>query len=287
MSGCSRIRSTAALSPCTTFRTPAGTPACAARSAISNEADGSFSDGFSTNVLPRGDGVRQHPQRHHRRKVERRDAGHDTEGLADRVDVDSRRRLLGELALQQLRDAAGELDVLDPACHLAERVGVHLAVLGGDGRRELLAVAVEQVAEPEQHLGPARQRRRPPAGERGLRRRHRGVELVGRGEIDHGCLLTGRGVVDRTVAARGSLDRATVDPVGDAFHGLPPLRISQARATELAERASISLTATGRCSCNDWRAASPMTRTARPSSPLISGARSRRTARRNDDHWSM
>ena len=101
-----------------------------------------------------GDRVRQHPERHHRREVERGDAGDDAERLTDRVDVDAGRRLLGELALQQLRDAARELDVLDPACDFAERVGVHLAVLGRDDRGELLAVAVEELAEPEQHLGP-------------------------------------------------------------------------------------------------------------------------------------
>jgi hypothetical protein len=46
------MRSTAVLSPCTTFRTPSGRPASEASSARRKEADGSFSDGFSTNVLP-------------------------------------------------------------------------------------------------------------------------------------------------------------------------------------------------------------------------------------------
>src|SRR5215813_10977402 len=44
--------STATLSPCTTLNTPSGRPASAHSRASSNEADGSFSDGFSTNVLP-------------------------------------------------------------------------------------------------------------------------------------------------------------------------------------------------------------------------------------------
>ncbi|CAM5373410.1 hypothetical protein SGRIM119S_00408 [Streptomyces griseorubiginosus] len=51
-SGCSRRRSTATLSPCTTLKTPSGRPASASSSAILTEADGSFSDGFSTKVLP-------------------------------------------------------------------------------------------------------------------------------------------------------------------------------------------------------------------------------------------
>ncbi len=46
------MRSTATLSPCTTLKHPAGSPALANNSAISNDADGSFSLGLSTNVLP-------------------------------------------------------------------------------------------------------------------------------------------------------------------------------------------------------------------------------------------
>ena len=84
------------------------------------------------------DRVRAHPQRHHRGEVERRDAGHDAERLADRVDVDIGRDLLGEPALQQVRHAGGELDVLQPAGDLAECVGDHLAVLGGDDPGQLV-----------------------------------------------------------------------------------------------------------------------------------------------------
>jgi hypothetical protein len=40
------------LSPWTTLKTPSGKPASAHSSAIFTDADGSFSDGFSTNVLP-------------------------------------------------------------------------------------------------------------------------------------------------------------------------------------------------------------------------------------------
>ena len=52
MSGWPRIASTAALSPCTTLNTPSGSPASAQSDAISSDADGSFSEGFSTNVFP-------------------------------------------------------------------------------------------------------------------------------------------------------------------------------------------------------------------------------------------
>src|SRR4029453_5726694 len=52
MSGCSRIRSTATLSPWTTLKQPGGSPALASSSAINNDADGSFSLGLRMNVLP-------------------------------------------------------------------------------------------------------------------------------------------------------------------------------------------------------------------------------------------
>src|SRR4030067_1436369 len=50
--GCSKIRSTATLSPLTRLNTPSGTPASASSSAMKSDAEGSFSDGFRMNVLP-------------------------------------------------------------------------------------------------------------------------------------------------------------------------------------------------------------------------------------------
>ena len=52
MPGCSRIASTATLSPLTTLNTPSGSPASFSSSPVRIEADGSFSDGFRTNVFP-------------------------------------------------------------------------------------------------------------------------------------------------------------------------------------------------------------------------------------------
>ena len=52
MSGWVSRRSTATLSPCTTLKQPGGSPADASSSAMNSDADGSFSLGFSTNVLP-------------------------------------------------------------------------------------------------------------------------------------------------------------------------------------------------------------------------------------------
>ena len=53
-------------------------------------------------------------------------------GWRRRVAVDPRADVLGDLALEQLRRAGGELDHLDAARDLAQGVGIDLAVLGGD-----------------------------------------------------------------------------------------------------------------------------------------------------------
>jgi hypothetical protein len=84
-------------------------------------------------------------------KVERRDAGHHAQRLAHGPVVDAGRDLLGVVALEQLRNAAGELDDVDAARDLALRVGEHLAVLGGDHRGQRVAVLVHQLQEGEDH----------------------------------------------------------------------------------------------------------------------------------------
>src|ERR1044071_1263377 len=50
--GCSSTASTATLSPWTTLKTPSGRPASLSSSATNTDADGSFSEGFSTNAFP-------------------------------------------------------------------------------------------------------------------------------------------------------------------------------------------------------------------------------------------
>src|SRR6185312_17529740 len=96
--------------------------------------------------VPAREGRRPHPHRDHRREVERRDPRTHTQWLADRIDVDTGRGLLTEPALEQFRDAAAELDHLEPAGDLAERVREHLAVLGGEDLGDVLTVLVDELA---------------------------------------------------------------------------------------------------------------------------------------------
>jgi hypothetical protein len=49
--------------------------------------------GLQHHGVAAGDGVGEHPERHHGREVERRDAPHHAEGLAQRPDVDARGHL--------------------------------------------------------------------------------------------------------------------------------------------------------------------------------------------------
>ena len=109
----SRSASTATASPCTTLSTPSGTPASWASSARSSEGDGSFSEGLSTNAFPQAMALASIQSGHHDREIERGDAGHHAERLEDRVHVDAARDLGRVRALQQMGDAAGELDVLE------------------------------------------------------------------------------------------------------------------------------------------------------------------------------
>ena len=201
MSGCSRIASTATLSPWTTLKTPSGTPASLSSSARKIDADGSFSEGLRMNVFPHAIALAEHPHRDHRREVERRDARDDAERLADLVDVDAGRGLLAVAALQQVADAGRELEVLEAARDLAERVGGHLAVLGGQVRRELMAMRLDEVADAEEDLGAARERRRAPGREGRLRTGDRSIDLVRAREVDRSGLPSRGRVVHGTGAA--------------------------------------------------------------------------------------
>nr|WP_254801958.1 hypothetical protein [Kitasatospora sp. SUK 42] len=188
------------------------------------------------------DGDREEPHRHHGREVERRDDRDRAERLADRVDVDAGGRLLGEAALEQLRDAAGVLDDLQAAGDLAQRVRVHLAVLGDDDRGQLVAAGVQQLTEGEEHRRPLGHRGGAPLGEGRGGGGHGLVDLGDLGEVHVAGDLAGGRVEDVTTAGRrtGGGDRLAADPVNDVLAQgtsasevpggvLPPVRSGAAR----------------------------------------------------------
>jgi hypothetical protein len=142
----------------------------------------------------------------------------DTERLAEAEAVDAGRDLVGVLALQQARDAAGELHDLEAALHLASRVREHLPVLAGDGCGKLVLPAVHDLAEGEEHAGTPRDRDVAPLLERRRGGRHRAVDVAGLGQHDLGLLLTGGGVEHGRRAGRAPLGLRAVDPVLDGPH---------------------------------------------------------------------
>ncbi|GLK26048.1 hypothetical protein GCM10017607_33670 [Microbacterium thalassium] len=136
------------------------------------------------------------------------------------MDVDAAGDLLAALALQQVHEAGGELDVLDAAADLALRVREHLAVLAREDRGQLVLTLDQQLAEPEEHVRALDQPGGAPRREGRLGGRDGGLDLVGGGERDLGGDLAGGGVEDRSGAICGTRLLAG-DHVADERHGVP------------------------------------------------------------------
>ena len=138
--GASSSASTASASPCTTLSTPSGNPASLHQLGEQQRRRRVLLRRLEHERVAARDRVGEHPQRHHHREVERRDAGDDADRLQHGVHVDAGRDLGAVRALQQVRDAARELDALEATGDLAPGVVEHLAVLAGDQRGEVVAV---------------------------------------------------------------------------------------------------------------------------------------------------
>ena len=116
-----------------------------------------------------------------------------------------------------MRVTTRELDDLLTTAHLTEGVSQDLAVLAGDDGGDLLLVRVEQFAELEEDLHALGQGGAAPSLGGGLRGSHGRVHVLTGREVDRLGDLAGGGVVDVTVALRGAVPEATVDPMRDAF----------------------------------------------------------------------
>ena len=77
--------------------------------------------GLEDERVAAGDGDRHHPQRDHRREIERRNADDDAERFAHDVAIDIARDVRQRLAHQQRGNAAGELDDVDAAAQRSPR----------------------------------------------------------------------------------------------------------------------------------------------------------------------
>ena len=108
--------------------------------------------GLEDEGVAAGDGQRVHPQRHHRREVERGDPGDHADRLEVAPGVDVRADVAAVLALEDFRGGAGVLDVLDAALEFAGGVFQGLAVLFADQLGNPRLVLLQQLLEAVQHL---------------------------------------------------------------------------------------------------------------------------------------
>jgi hypothetical protein len=169
---------------------------------------------------------REHPHRHHRREVERRDPGAYPQRLAHRPAVDAAPDLLGEFPLQQMRDAAGELDDLDTAGDLALGVGKDFAVLFGNQLRQCIVLARQEFEEFEHDARAGEGRGRGPAGKRPRPSLYRLIDLTRFGKRNTPDLLPGRRIEDIAAAAAFALDPFSTDVMLDVAHHRSPAAVT-------------------------------------------------------------
>ena len=123
---------TASLPPLITEMMPSGTPASSISSPRSSGQDGSFSDGFRMKALPQAMASGAIQSGIMAGKLKGVMPAEMPDRVADGQKIDAGADIVAELALHQLRDAAGELDHLEAAGDRALGVVERLAVLGGD-----------------------------------------------------------------------------------------------------------------------------------------------------------
>src|SRR4029450_6577997 len=123
--------STASLSPLTTLSTPAGKPASTRSSASRIGTEGSRSDGLRMKALPQASAGANFHIGIMAGKLNGVMPATTPSGGARRRQDSAGSGGLAEFPLQQVRDAARELDHFEPALDVALGVGDGLAVLGG------------------------------------------------------------------------------------------------------------------------------------------------------------
>src|SRR5690606_26143413 len=145
--------------------------------------------------------------------VERSDARADAQRLTQRPAIDVRANAVGELALEQMWNAAGELDDLNAARHFATCVGQHLAVLTRNDLRQLRCMFIEQGLEAEQDPCALQWWRCGPSWKCGLSGRDGCFGFGCAGKTNLRGDVTGCRVVDRAEPWRVRGGDATVDEV--------------------------------------------------------------------------
>ena len=112
-------------------------------------------------------------------------------------------------------DPAGELHHLLAPADFTERIGDHLAVLGGDDLGQLVLARVEQLTEVEQDRAALGQRGIPPRRKRRHRRINHRPRILHTGQRHLTSHLTGRRIRHRGGGGRGAGIQLVVDPMSD------------------------------------------------------------------------
>ena len=164
-----------------------------------------------------GDGV--HPHRHHGREVERGDAGDHAQWLAVGDGINARSDIAGEIALEQVGNAAGEFDHLDAAGDFAQCVVMGLAVFARDLAGDVGGVAIEQFLELEHEAGALQGRHGAPGRLRRLGIGDSRVDFLDGRQRKFGDLLAGCRVEDRGAALRAGYGEFAANGVFNDLHG--------------------------------------------------------------------
>ena len=148
--GSSSSASTASLSPLTTLKTPSGSPASVKSSARRSGTEGSRSEGLRMKALPAASAGPDFHSGIMAGKLNGVMPATTPSGWRMECTSMPVPALVGELALEQVRGAGGELHHLDAALDVALGIREGLAVFGGQQGGELVHVLVDQVHELEQ-----------------------------------------------------------------------------------------------------------------------------------------
>ena len=128
-------------------------------------------------------GACKHPHRNHCRKVERRNACHNSEWLTNAVHINASGGLLAVTPLQQVRDTACEFNVLETTGNFTQSISNDLAVFGTQKGSNFISIALHQVANVEHDLSTTRQVRCSPTWQRCSSSGNRGINLL------YGCKI--------------------------------------------------------------------------------------------------
>ena len=222
--GCSRIASTACLSPLTTLKTPGGSPASVKSSAMRRPAEGSRSDGFNTKVLPDASAIGNIHIGTIAGKLNgvipaQTPSGWRTDQLSMPRPTCSVNSPFNKCGMPQANSTTSTPRSISPwASEKTLPCSSEMVRASASWSRARSSMNLNRIRARVERRG------RRPARERRRRGAHRPIDLAGGGEGDTADLLPGRRVVHVAPAPAGSLDGLAADIVLDVAHQDRPAR---------------------------------------------------------------